>query len=125
MAFHPQTDGLTEHTNQWIEQYLRLISSNQEDWSRWLPLATAVHNNALNSSSRFTPNQLLIGINPPLVPDQQVRSNNQTATDRIQELLQNRSLAVTALNAIQHSVPASQWRIGQKVWLEAKNLRLP
>ena len=81
-----------------------------------------MHNNALNSSIGLTPNQLLIGINPPLIPDQQVRSNNQTATDRIQELLQNRSLAVAALNAIQHSVLASQWKIGQKVWLEAKNL---
>ena len=121
-AFHPQTDGLTERTNQWVEQYLRLISSNQEDWSQWLPLATVVHNNALNSSSGFTPNQLLIGINPPLTPDQQVRSNNQTTTDHVQELLQNRSLAEAALNAIQCSIPASQWKIGQKVWLEAKNL---
>ena len=32
-AFHPQTDGLMERTNQWVEQYLRLIASNQEDWS--------------------------------------------------------------------------------------------
>ena len=69
-AFHPQTDGLTEHTNQWVKQYLQLITSNQEDWSRWLPLATVVHNNALNSSIGLIPNQLLIGINPPLIPDQ-------------------------------------------------------
>ena len=79
----------------------------------------------MNSSIRFTPNQLLMGINPPLIPDQQVKSNNQTATDRVQELLQNRSLAVAALNAIQRSVLVSQWKVGQKVWLEAKNLRLP
>jgi hypothetical protein len=32
-AFHPQTDGLSECKNQWIEQYLRLMSSvAPEDW---------------------------------------------------------------------------------------------
>jgi transposase InsO family protein len=44
-AFHPQTDSLSEWTNQWIEQYLRLITANQNKWSKWLPMATAVHNN--------------------------------------------------------------------------------
>ena len=27
MAFHPQTDGLSERKNQWVEQYLRLVTS--------------------------------------------------------------------------------------------------
>jgi transposase InsO family protein len=27
-VFHPQTDGLSERTNQWVEQYLRLITTN-------------------------------------------------------------------------------------------------
>ena len=27
-AFYPQTDGLTEHTNQWVEQYLQLLAAN-------------------------------------------------------------------------------------------------
>jgi hypothetical protein len=32
-AFHPQTDGLSERKNQWIEQYLRIITGGQpEDW---------------------------------------------------------------------------------------------
>jgi hypothetical protein len=34
MAFHPQMDGLSEWKNQWIEQYLRLVSSAvPEDWT--------------------------------------------------------------------------------------------
>jgi hypothetical protein len=45
-AFHLQTDGLSERKNQWIKQYLRLISSMApEDWTYWLALALAVHNN--------------------------------------------------------------------------------
>jgi hypothetical protein len=45
-AFHPQTDGLSERKNQWVEQYLRLVTSaSPEDWTKWLTIATAVHNN--------------------------------------------------------------------------------
>jgi Integrase zinc binding domain len=65
-AFHPQTDGLSEQTNQWVEQYLRLITTNQNEWSKWLPMATAVHNNSRNSTTGFAPNELLIGWEPPL-----------------------------------------------------------
>jgi hypothetical protein len=59
-VFHPQTDGLSERKNQWIEQYLRLICTNQDDWARWLPMATAVHNNARNATTGFSPNTLLL-----------------------------------------------------------------
>jgi hypothetical protein len=46
MVFHLQTDGLSEQKNQWIKQYLRLVSSvAPEDWMYWVALASAVHNN--------------------------------------------------------------------------------
>ena len=33
-AFHPQTDGLSENKNQWVELFLRhLTSAQQDDWS--------------------------------------------------------------------------------------------
>jgi transposase InsO family protein len=45
-AFHPQTDGLSERKNQWVEQYLRIVTAQHpQDWNRWLALAMAVHNN--------------------------------------------------------------------------------
>jgi hypothetical protein len=45
-AFYPQTDGLSEHKNQWIEQYLCTITGGQpEDGNKWLSIATTVHNN--------------------------------------------------------------------------------
>ena len=44
-AFHPQTDGLTECKNQWVEQYIHLyMSARQDDWDAWLPIVTFVHN---------------------------------------------------------------------------------
>jgi transposase InsO family protein len=69
-VFHPQTDGLSEQTNQWVEQYLRLIAANQNEWSKWLLMATTVHNNSTNSTTGFTPNELLIGWEPPLAVEQ-------------------------------------------------------
>ncbi len=46
MVFHPQTDGLSERKNQWVEQYLCLVTSmDPKGWVNWLTLATAVHNN--------------------------------------------------------------------------------
>ena len=39
-AYHPQTDGQSERTNQKLEQYLQIfIDYHQNDWDRWLPLA--------------------------------------------------------------------------------------
>ena len=46
---HPQTDGLAERKNQWVEQYICIITSaHLEDWVDWLAVATAVHNNRRN-----------------------------------------------------------------------------
>jgi hypothetical protein len=45
-AFHPQTDGLSKRKNQWVEQYLWIVTSaSPEDWMSWLSIASAVHNN--------------------------------------------------------------------------------
>jgi hypothetical protein len=62
MAFHPQTDGLSERKNQWVEQYLRLVTSAQpEDWTEWLTIATTAHNNRQNATTKLSPNQILLG----------------------------------------------------------------
>ena len=68
-VFHPQTDGLTERTNQWVKQYLWLLVINQEEWSLWLPVAMAIHNNQINATTKVSPHQLLLGFDPPLSPD--------------------------------------------------------
>ncbi len=66
-AFHPQTDGLSEQKNQWVEQYLRLVTSmDPKGWVDWLALATAVHNNWTNITTGLSPNQILLGYNPTL-----------------------------------------------------------
>jgi Integrase zinc binding domain/Chromo (CHRromatin Organisation MOdifier) domain len=123
-AFHPQTDGLSERKNQWIEQYLRLICTNQDDWAKWLPIATAVHNNTRNSTTGFAPNTLLLGWEPPLTPDQTIITSNQKAEDYVTKFQKNRLMAILALNKATsaHAPNSSKYAQGQRVWLEGKNL---
>jgi RNase H-like domain found in reverse transcriptase/Integrase zinc binding domain/Chromo (CHRromatin Organisation MOdifier) domain len=123
-AFHPQTDSLSEQKNQWIEQYLRLICTNQDEWAKWLPMATAIHNNTRNSTTGFAPNTLLLGWEPPLTPDQTMITSSQKAEDYIAKFQKNRLMAILALNkaASTHTPISSKYTLGQHVWLEGKNL---
>ena len=55
-AFHPQTDGQTERTNQELEQYLRMfIDHRQEQWPEWLGTAEFAYNNKVNTSTKVSP----------------------------------------------------------------------
>jgi Integrase zinc binding domain/Chromo (CHRromatin Organisation MOdifier) domain/RNase H-like domain found in reverse transcriptase len=123
-AFHPQTDGLSERKNQWVEQYLRLICANQDEWAKWLPIATAIHNNTRNSTTGFALNTLLLGWEPPLAPDQTLPTSNQKAEDYVSKFQKNRLMAILALNkaASAHTPVSSKYTQGQHVWLEGKNL---
>ena len=76
-AFHPQTDGLSERKNQWVEQYLQLVTSNNpKGWTHWLALATVVHNNRVNTTTGLSPNQILYRYNPTLNSDKVLQTHN-------------------------------------------------
>ncbi|CAJ0952421.1 unnamed protein product, partial [Ranitomeya imitator] len=55
-AFHPQTNGQTERTNQTLETYLRcFVSADQDDWVTFLPLAEFALNNRASSATLVSP----------------------------------------------------------------------
>src|SRR5712675_414081 len=127
-AFHPQTDGLSERKNQWIEQYLRLLTAGQQDdWSQWLSVATAVHNNRTNDTLGMSPNEALLGYRPCLFPAQPILTLNESAENRINTLHQKRAQATTAINhaAKTFSTPKDVFKLNDQVWLESKHLSLP
>jgi hypothetical protein len=126
-AFHPQTDGISERKNQWVEQYLRLVTSNApEDWAQSLSIATAVHNNRVNSTTGLSPNQILLGYETTLHPSETQPSNNEAAQRRSELLKRKREQAIDAINktAKTHEAIPPQFRVGDQVWLEASNLKL-
>src|SRR6266545_3084014 len=87
MTAHPQTNGLSERKNQWIEQYLCIVTSNSpEDWPKWLSIATAVHNNRKNITMGLSPNQILLGHEATLIPGKDMMINNQTVEERVKRI---------------------------------------
>ena len=127
-AFHPQTNGLSERKNQWVEQYLRIITSlHPEDWTNWISIATIVHNNRRNATTKLSPNQIILGYEPMLTPETRIKTTNQMAEDRIKTMLQRHQEAIQALNDIARNpkgIPV-RFQKGDQVWLEATNLCLP
>src|SRR6266436_4213816 len=127
-TFHPQTDGLSERKNQWVEQYLCLVMSmNPNGWVDWLALATAVHNNRTNVTTGLSPNQILLGYNPILNTEESPRTTNDLVEMRSEAMNQNRRNTIWALNksSDQNGPPPSQYKPGQQVWLDATHLKLP
>ena len=55
-AYHPQTDGQTERTNQLLEGYLRtFVNYDQNDTYQLLPLAEHIYNNSATNAHKITP----------------------------------------------------------------------
>ena len=125
-AFHPQTDGLTERKNQWVEQYLCLYTSaRQDDWDVWLPITTFMHNRWLNATTKHSPHELLLGYWPSTAEEPMGIMNNKTVEARHQTIKWHREAALHALNKAVQTIPESQHQVGDWVWLKAKYLALP
>jgi len=55
-AYHPQTDGQTERTNQVLEGYLRtFVNYDQNNWYQLLRLAEHAYNNSAINAHKMTP----------------------------------------------------------------------
>jgi hypothetical protein len=127
-AFHLQTNGLSEWKNQWIEQYLRLISSMApKDWTYWLALASAIHNNQKNMTTGLLPNQVLLGYKITLNLGQTSPTTNESAKECSHVMMEWQVQAITAINQAAEKLgkPEAQYTVGAQVWLEGKNLKLP
>ena len=59
MAYHPETDGQTERTNQELEQYLRIyVNHRQNNWAEWLAMAEFAFNNKVHAATKVLPFQI-------------------------------------------------------------------
>jgi hypothetical protein len=124
-AFHPQTDGLTKRKNQWVEGYLRhLTSAQQDDWADWLAIATAIHNHFSNATTKVAPIQALLGYHPCL-DHSGPPTINERAEEWTQRAFEAREMARAAINKWAGQTADFTFKLGDKVWLEAKNLMLP
>src|SRR5579863_8106000 len=128
-AFHPQTDGQSERTNQSLEQYLRIVcSQDQKEWSKWLPLAQYTHNSWPSSTTKKMPLELILGYTP--LVHQPLRSTEiPSIQERINKIMELQSLAQEALQKAQNNLlkitKFKAYDVGQCVWLKGTNLKIP
>ncbi|GJP67615.1 hypothetical protein CLOP_g24415, partial [Closterium sp. NIES-67] len=69
-AYHPQSDGQTERTNQTIEQLLRTTCTDPAQWEDTFSLIEFAYNNAPSATTTWSPFFFIYGIDPttPLSP---------------------------------------------------------
>ena len=87
-AFYPQTNRLSEWKNQWVKQYLQTVTTTHpKDWSQWISIASAVHNNWINATIGLSPNQILLGYHPILAPSEVIKTDNEAVEKQIKHML--------------------------------------
>ena len=125
-TFHPQTDGLLEQKNQWVEQYLQMYTTVwQDDWDEWLPIVSFVHNQWPNATTKLSPHKVLLGYVLAAAEAITPETNNTAAEERQTTLREHRAAAVQALNKTTQSTPPAQYNVSEQVWLKAKHFTLP
>ena len=78
-AFHPETDGASEHMNKTVNQCLRYhVARNQKGWVRVLPQVHFTIKNTINKSTGFSPFQLQTGWSLRLILLQQPIGRQKT-----------------------------------------------
>jgi hypothetical protein len=99
-AFHPQTDGQTEHANRTLEDMLRaFVGYRQDNWDSLLPSAEFACNNAPNASTGMSPFQVNYG-RPPYNPYSalsNIPDNNPAAAELLEGLSNATKIATDAL----------------------------
>jgi RNase H-like domain found in reverse transcriptase/Integrase zinc binding domain len=134
-AYHPQTDGQSEQTNQWLEQYLHIYGNfQQNDWASWLPLAQFVHNTWPSDITKVTPFDLLIGYMPHFWQTKMASTllelakrkewltiiweQAQVVIRKAQDMVLKRNKQLWGHKAYK------PYQEGDLVWLDRKNLRM-
>jgi hypothetical protein len=125
-AYHPRTDGQSEHSNQWVETTIQFISDHhQTNWAPYLPIAQFTHNNWQSDTTRKSPFFLLMDYHPhadwisapsPLPQVMLCLEQLKQACETAQQFM------IKAQQSWVKHCDMPKYKEGDQVWLEGKNL---
>ena len=105
MAYHPQTDGQTERTNQELEQYLRMyVNHRQNNWSEWLATAEFAFNNKVHTATKISPFKVNYEREPRMGFDIRKKGKNEKAEEFAKEMKERHEEARAALVKLQEEM---------------------
>jgi len=130
-AYHPETDGQTERTNQELEQYLRMyVNHRQSNWSEWLATAEFAFNNKVHTATKMSPFQVNYGREPRMGFDIRKKGKNEKAEEFVKEMKERHEDTRAALVRSQEEMKkqadrsrkeAEEYRVGDKVLISTKD----
>ena len=131
MAYHPQTDGQTERTNQELEQYLRMyVNHRQNNWSEWLATAEFAFNNKVHTVTKMSLFKVNYGRELRMSFDIRKKEKNKKAEEFAREIKERHEEARAALVRSQEEMKrqtdrsrkeAEEYRVGDKVLISTKD----
>jgi len=134
-AYHPETDGSTEHANRTIGQMLKFcIGPTQKDWVTRLPAIEFAINLARSESMGYSPFFLNTGRMPRTMIWDAPSSDEYPS---VKAYAQRMKLALTAAHnalltaRVKQTVQANKWRrmcpfvVGDLVYISTKNISFP
>jgi transposase InsO family protein len=133
-AYHPQTDGQSERSNQTLEQYLRnYVNYTQDDWMNYLHYAEFAFNNAVHEGVGLSPFMSLTGYNPradflTLPTIEGTDEDNALRLSRLKEIQLKlsellREAQIRYKNYADKRRIDSPFKVGDRVWLLSKHLK--
>jgi len=132
-AFHPQTNGQIEQTNQELEQYLRMFIDHwQEQWPEWLGTAEFAYNNKVNTSTKVSSFRANSGRDPRMGFEMRKQGKLEGAKEFAERMKGIQKEAQAALKKAQGEMKrqadrkkgeAEEYQVGNLVLLSMKDLK--
>ena len=130
-AYHLETDGQTERTNQELEQYLRIyVNHRQNNWAEWLAMTEFAFNNKVHAATKVLPFQINYERELRMGFDVRKKGKNEKAKEFIREMKERHEEARAVLVRSQEKMKrqvnrnrkkAEEYRVGDKILISMKD----
>ena len=130
-AYHPETNGQIERTNQELEQYLRMyVNHRQNNWAKWLATVEFAFNNKVHTATKSLLFQVNYGRELKMGFDIRKKGKNEIAEEFAREMKKRHEEARATLVKSQEEMKrqadrnrkeAEEYRVGDKVLISTKD----